>query len=159
MLSDDIGDRMVSVGYDIGDKTTKEILRLALKGLIKLKENSDAGKQSLKKLDKTGDTVSAVEVDKSELREFNYYAKKYHLDYSLVKQTNDPNKRMLFFKFRDMEKMSSAITDAVNDKTLENDSLTNKLIRAKERATELNQARSKEKVKHKNRRRNQERSL
>lgn len=155
MLSDDVGDRMVSVGYNISDKTTKEILRLALKGLIKLKENIEAGKQSLKKLDKTGDTVSAVEVDKAELHEFNYYAKKYHLDYSLVKQTNDPNKRMLFFKFRDMEKMSSAITDAVNDKTLENDSLTDKLVRAKE----LNQARSKEKVKHKNRGRNQERSL
>lgn len=77
-------------------------------------EKKPTGKQSVKELISQGDGVKTVDIDKEGLRDFQKLAKKYGVDFAIVKDKETENpKYTIFFKAKDadaLDHMLAAIT-------------------------------------------------
>ena len=108
-----------------GGKISAEVLEGAIKSFIKntkktvnkAKEKSATGKQSLKTLQKSGVSLSSVEITKDNIGDFGSVAKKYRIDYSLMKQENaSPPVFYVFFKAKDAELLDAAFNEYAQKK-------------------------------------------
>lgn len=142
MLGDEMGERLVSATFESGKRLTAAAIRKFAKALQKrLHEGMDKltpQKEKITQLDKHGDQLAGMAVGKDETRGLDRMMKKYDLDYSLIRAKNDPSKYTFFFKAKDIDRMSAAMEDLVNDKTLNNDNLTERLEKAREAALKIN---------------------
>lgn len=92
------------------------------KGLAKLyramKNNATElphGKQSLKQLKKHNTGLEDVEITDANIKSFEPFARKYHIDYALKKDTTvEPPKWLVFFKGKDKDAMTQAFKEYVN---------------------------------------------
>lgn len=106
---------------------------------IRRQEKSQAvyqGKQSMRKLLKQNCQLTNIEVTDGNIKSFEKYARKYHIDFSLKKDTSvSPPRYFVFFKARDVDLMTAAFKEYTG-KTLskgKKPSLRKKLMLAKER--------------------------
>jgi hypothetical protein len=161
MVGDELGEKVVSASFRASGRLTASVLKKALSALVKGAligiDKVTPNQQSIAKLSRDGSQSQGIEVDKSEMCGFDKYAKKYHFNYTLMRQTNDPDKYVLFFKARDISKLEMATRDFVKDKTLDNDSLQEKVDQAREKAFNINKSREKERTKSRGRDRGRER--
>lgn len=161
MVGDEMGEKVVSVAFRISGKLTaaalKKTLSLLLEGALVGIDKATPNKQSISKLSRDGSQSQGIEVDKSEMCGFDKYAKKYHFNYSMIRQENDPEKYVLFFKSRDISKLEMATRDFVKDQTLDNNSLQEKVDQAREKAYAINKAHEKERTKSRSKNRGVER--
>lgn len=94
------------------------------------------GKQSMNKLLKQNCQLTNIEVTDGNIKSFEKYARKYHIDFSLKKDTSvSPPRYFVFFKAKDVNLMTAAFKEYTG-KTLSKEkkpSLRKKLMLAKER--------------------------
>ncbi len=148
MVGDEMGQKVISVAFRVSGKLTAAVLKKALsmllQGALVGVDKATPNKQSISKLSRDGSQSQGIEVNKSEMCGFDNYAKKYHFNYSMVRQKNDPEKYVLFFKARDISKLEMATRDYVKDQTIDNNSLQVKVDQAREKAFSINKAREKD---------------
>ena len=78
----------------------------------KLLADKSSGKQSVRMLLRQNRGVSSVEIDKTNIRGFERYAKKYGIDYAIRKDSSEvPPRYLVFFKAPDAEAFQSAFTE------------------------------------------------
>ena len=78
----------------------------------KLLADKSSGKQSVRMLLRQNRGVSSVEIDKTNIKGFERYAKKYGIDYAIRKDTSEvPPRYLVFFKAPDAEVFQSAFKE------------------------------------------------
>ena len=78
----------------------------------KLLADKSSGKQSVRMLLRQNRGVSSVEIDKTNIKGFERYAKKYGIDYAIRKDTSEvPSRYLVFFKAPDAEAFHSAFKE------------------------------------------------
>ena len=78
----------------------------------KLLADKSSGKQSVRMLLRQNRGVSSVEIDKTNIRGFERYAKKYGIDYAIRKDNSEvPPRYLVFFKAPDAEAFQSAFKE------------------------------------------------
>lgn len=111
------------------------------------------GKQTTKKkmtvneFTKKYDGLKTVEIDDSNIKSFEKYARKYNLEYALKKdKITDPPTFVLFFKGKDTDMISQAFKEMINDNMVtKKPSLLETLKKFSEKALGIN----KDKTRHK----------
>ena len=78
----------------------------------KLLADKSSGKQSVRMLLRQNRGVSSVEIDKTNIKGFERYAKKYGIDYAIRKDTSEvPPRYLVFFKAPDVEAFNAAFKE------------------------------------------------
>ena len=78
----------------------------------KLLADKSSGKQSVRMLLRQNRGVSSVEIDKTNIKGFERYAKKYGIDYAIRKDTSEvPPRYLVFFKAPDAEAFHSSFKE------------------------------------------------
>ena len=78
----------------------------------KLLADKSSGKQSVRMLLRQNRGVSSVEIDKTNIRGFERYAKKYGIDYAIRKDNSEvPPRYLVFFKAPDVEAFNAAFKE------------------------------------------------
>lgn len=153
-ISDEGSERILNIVFRGGKKLTSATLHLTLGKLIEttrkeIRYHAETGKQSLKRMSRSNSALQGVDVSNEAVSEFRRYAKKYKLDFSIVKHKNDPETYSLFFRQSDISKMESAVNDYMKDASIAHDGLDEKLQRAKAEALSVNKSRQKAQEKSK----------
>lgn len=92
------------------------------------------GRQTIEELIGQNQGVTSVDVAKTDLRGFEKYARKFSVDYAIVKDKGtDPTKYLCFFKARDADAITAAFNAYMNDleKSRNKPSVLKKLSRLK----------------------------
>ena len=78
----------------------------------KLLADKSSGKQSVRMLLRQNQGVSSVEIDKTNIKGFERYAKKYGIDYAIRKDSSEvPPRYLVFFKAPDVEAFDAAFKE------------------------------------------------
>ena len=96
--------------------TTKLTARTFLKGaqflLRQYDKRASQGKQSMKRLVRQNRGVTNVEIQKTGIKDFDRYAKRYHIDYAIQKDLScTPPRYMVYFKAQDTDALSAAFKE------------------------------------------------
>ena len=96
--------------------TTKLSARTLLRGmqflLRQYDKHASQGKQSMKRLVRQNRGVTNVEIQKTGIKDFDRYAKRYHIDYSIQKDLScKPPRYLVFFKAPDVEAFNAAFKE------------------------------------------------
>lgn len=105
--------------------TTKLTARTLLRGmqflLRQYDKHASQGKQSMNRLMQQNRGVTNVEIQKTGIKDFDRYAKRYHIDYAIQKDlSTTPPRYMIYFKAQDTDALSAAFKEysaAVLDKS------------------------------------------
>ena len=105
--------------------TTKLSARTLLRGmqflLRQYDKHASQGKQSMKRLVRQNRGVTNVEIQKTGIKDFDRYAKRYHIDYAIQKDLScTPPRYLVYFKAQDTDALSAAFKEysaSVLDKT------------------------------------------
>lgn len=93
----------------------KEQARKAEQRKLHKTEEPPHGKQSIKELIGQGQGVTSVDVSKTELKGFQKFAKKYGVDFAVVKdKNNEPPIYTVFFKAKDQDAINNVIREYTN---------------------------------------------
>ena len=92
--------------------TTKLSARTLLHGmqflLRQYDKHASQGKQSMKRLVRQNRGVTNVEIQKTGIKDFDKYAKRYHIDYAIQKDLSyTPPHYMIYFKAQDTDALSA----------------------------------------------------
>ena len=96
-------------------------------------EKTVKGMQTVKQLIGKGEGVSKMDIGDEGIREFNQAAKKYGVDYAIVKdKSEDPPKYVVFFKAKDADAISMVMKEKAaklkkNENSMEKPSVLMKL--------------------------------
>ena len=166
MVGDELGERVAEVHFRAAEKLTGATLRklfeLLLAGGGQILYHATSNKQSIHKLAQYGSQTQGIEVFKSEMQGFDRYARKYHFEYSMIREKNDKAQYIFAFKAKDIDRMENACRDWFNDGR-DHTSLQKKIEQATEKARAFNvsqvheKEKSKEHTKGKGRNRGRER--
>lgn len=78
----------------------------------KQKQVSQTGKTSLRKMMKEGSELSNIEISDENIKSFEKIARKYSMQFSLMKdKSHDPPRYLVFFKARDVSVMQAAFRE------------------------------------------------
>ena len=96
--------------------TTKLSARALLRGmqflLRQYDKHASQGKQSMKRLVRQNRGVTNVEIQKTGIKDFDRYAKRYHIDYAIQKDLScTPPRYMIYFKSQDTDALSAAFKE------------------------------------------------
>ena len=92
--------------------TARTILNAGKAAIQQQQAKMAGGKQSVRMLLRQNRGVSSVEIDKTNIRGFERYAKKYGIDYAIRKDNSEmPPRYLVFFKASDAEAFNSAFKE------------------------------------------------
>ena len=96
--------------------TTKLTVRALLKAakfiLRVYDKHASLGKQSMKRLVRQNRGVTSVDIEKTGIKDFDRYAKRYHIDYAIKKDAScTPPRYMIFFKAQDTDALNAAFKE------------------------------------------------
>ena len=92
--------------------TARTILNAGKAAIQQQQAKMAGGKQSVRMLLRQNRGVSSVEIDKTNLRGFERYAKKYGIDYAIRKDNSEmPPRYLVFFKAPDVEAFNAAFKE------------------------------------------------
>lgn len=121
-MQDEVNEKTVSLCIN-GGKISARILKAAIAKVLTEMEQQQwreqqksgvtyHGKQSMEKLMKQNCQLSNLEVTEGNIKSFERYARKYHVDFSLKKDTSvSPLRYFVFFKARDVDVMTAAFKE------------------------------------------------
>ncbi|MEM1486392.1 PcfB family protein (plasmid) [Oscillospiraceae bacterium PP1C4] len=101
----------------IGVKTLKftgEVLQQVIREYLKKFKTNYRGKMSLNQLTKQNGKLTSIDVNDKNIIQFNKIAKKYHVNYSVMKGQQD--RHVVFFKANDVELMDAAFKEYASKK-------------------------------------------
>ena len=152
-MQEDIENKTVSMAVS-GSKFTGRMLKDAITKLLAHQKNPKAakdvtphGKQTVKQLIQKDQGVTSVELNDPHIRDFERVARKYGVDYAIKRVKGEPNKYLIFFKGRDEDAITAAMTEYA-DKRLrreERPSVLKLLKKLKELVASRNPVKNKEK--------------
>lgn len=153
-MQDEVNQKVVTLCIT-GGKISAQILKNALLKLLRKMEQMEQarkqstkavrqqkepvsyhGKQSMEKLMKQNCQFTNIEVTDGNIKSFEKYARKYHIDFSLKKDTSaSPPRYYVFFKAKDVDIMTAAFKEYTGSQLSKGKklSLRKKLTLAKER--------------------------
>lgn len=151
MIHDEIDKEVVNKGVQVAIKMAKPEIDFLMKGLkealkkpfnetgkaIANKIHSTSGRQSVKTLIRQGQGVSSIPLADEGLRDFQKIAKKYAVDFAVVKDKNqNPPIYTVFFKAKDTDAITRILQDysakQVKKSSLKKTSVLEKLNKFKE---------------------------
>ena len=96
--------------------STKLTARTLLRGmqflLRQYDKHASQGKQSMKRLMQQNRGVTNVEIQKTGIKNFDRYAKRYHIEYAIQKDlSTTPPRYMIYFKAQDTDALSAAFKE------------------------------------------------
>ena len=92
--------------------TARTILNAGKAAIQQQQAKMAGGKQSVRMLLRQNRGVSSVEIDKTNIRGFERYAKKYGVDYAIRKDNSEmPPRYLVFFKAPDVEAFNAAFKE------------------------------------------------
>ena len=92
--------------------TARTILNAGNTAIQQQQAKMAGGKQSVRMLLRQNRGVSSVEIDKTNIRGFERYAKKYGIDYAIRKDNSEmPPRYLVFFKAPDVEAFNAAFKE------------------------------------------------
>ena len=92
--------------------TARTILNAGKAAVQQQQAKMAGGKQSVRMLLRQNRGVSSVEIDKTNIRGFERYAKKYGIDYAIRKDNSEmPPRYLVFFKAPDVEAFNAAFKE------------------------------------------------
>ena len=92
--------------------TARTILNAGKAAIQQQQAKMAGGKQSVRMLLRQNRGVSSVEIDKTNIRGFERYAKKYGIDYAIRKDNSEmPPRYLVFFKAPDVEAVNAAFKE------------------------------------------------
>ena len=92
--------------------TARTILNAGKAAIQQQQAKMAGGKQSVRMLLRQNRGVSSVEIDKTNIRGFERYAKKYGIDYAIRKDNSEmPPRYLVFFKAQDVEAFNAAFKE------------------------------------------------
>ena len=92
--------------------TARTILNAGKAAIQQQQAKMAGGKQSVRMLLRQNRGVSSVEIDKTNIRGFERYAKKYGIDYAIRKDNSEmPPRYLVFFKAPDVEAFNAAFRE------------------------------------------------
>ena len=92
--------------------TARTILNAGRTAIQQYQAKMADGKQSVRMLLRQNRGVSSVEIDKTNIKGFERYAKKYGIDYAIRKDSSEvPPRYLVFFKAPDAEAFHSAFKE------------------------------------------------
>ena len=92
--------------------TARTILNAGKAAIQQQQAKMAGGKQSVRMLLRQNRGVSSVEIDKTNIRGFERYAKKYGIDYAIRKDNSEmPPRYLVFFKAPDAEAFQAAFKE------------------------------------------------
>jgi len=100
-----------------GGKLTGKALAFAMRAFLaqvpkQMQNPPKRGKQSVKSLTKGGNVLENIEISNECVKSFERIAKKYSVDYAVMKDVSeDPSKHLVFFKSRDAQSMAAAFRE------------------------------------------------
>ena len=120
-MQEDVENKVVRLAVQVGKLTFRAIYKEYLKCVEDLKREADKpvpdknsafkGEQTVKELIGQGDGISSVNVADVGLKDFKKMAKKYGVDFAIVKdKEHDPPRYTVFFKAKDKEAIDKLFT-------------------------------------------------
>ena len=111
--------------FNFAISTTKLSARTPLRGmqflLRQYDKHASQGKQSMKRLVRQNRGVTNVDIQKTSIKDFDRFAKRYHIDYSIQKDLScTPPRYLVYFKAQDTDALNAAFKEysaSVLDKT------------------------------------------
>ena len=92
--------------------TARTILNAGKAAIQQQQAKMAGGKQSVRMLLRQNRGVSSVEIDKTNIRGFERYVKKYGIDYAIRKDNSEmPPRYLVFFKAPDVEAFNAAFKE------------------------------------------------
>jgi hypothetical protein len=135
-------------------KMTAKVLKGAVKAFLDAQKNKKPkiykGKQSVKHLTRSGESLTSIEVTDKNIKSFDKTARKYGIDYALKKDiTEEPPKYLVFFKAKNNDVLTMAFKEfAANELTKSKKTpIKEKLRNLAEQVKSKNKERSREKNK------------
>lgn len=117
-MQEDIENRTVTLMVNSGKFTGRTLLAAIRKFLAHMKNHSPPnkevthhGKQTVKQLLRKDQGVTSVELTDPHIRDFDRIARKYGVDYAVKRMKDEPNKYLIFFKGRDEDAITAAMTE------------------------------------------------
>lgn len=126
MINEEISKETVDLAGKVTELTMQEVMKILQKFVEDTKQNMKAysnsspkGKQSVKELIGQGQGVTSVDIEKTDLKDFQRIAKKYGVDFAVVKDKNsNPPVYTVFFKAKDQDAIINVIKDYTAKKML-----------------------------------------
>ena len=117
-MQDELNSRTMTLIIETG-RLTGNVLQKAIRESLHLSKNlignahaNTVKKQSLSKLRAQGVTLNNVEITKDNIKSFDSVARKYKIEYALMKQNgSDPPRYYVFFKGADAELLDAAFRE------------------------------------------------
>lgn len=110
LMQEEIENKTINLAISTTKLTAQTILKA---GMAYLRGHSKPrGKQSIKKLVGQNKGVTNIDIEKTAIRGFERYAKKYGIDFAITKDKSVvPPKYMIFFKAQDSDALTAAFQE------------------------------------------------
>ena len=109
-MQEEIENKTVNLAISTTKLTARTFVNVG-KALLRARQNP-RGKQSVKKLVGQNRGVTNVEIEKTAIRGFERYARKYGIDFAITKDKSAiPPKYMVFFKAQDSDALTAAFQE------------------------------------------------
>lgn len=119
-MQEEVEQKSVNLAVQTAKVTARELYRALKKyhdqrkskTVVKDKDDTPHGKQSVKELVGQGQGVSSMDIGDSGVRDFQKIANKYGVDFAIVKdKTVDPPKYTVFFKAKDADAITNVLKE------------------------------------------------
>ena len=111
-MQEEVEQKTFSIVVSTTKLTARTILNAGKAAIQQQQAKMAGGKQSVRMLLRQNRGVSSVEIDKTNIKGFERYAKKYGIDYAIRKDTSEvPPRYLVFFKAPDAEAFHSAFKE------------------------------------------------
>ena len=120
-MQEEIEQKLFNIMISTTKLSARTVLR-AVKAAFRLYQSkASKGKQSVRTLLRQNRGVTNVEIQKTGIKDFDRYAKRYHIDYSIQKDLScKPPRYLIYFKAQDTDALNAAFKEysaSVLDKT------------------------------------------
>ena len=134
-MQEEVTGKSVALIVD-GARMSEQVLEKAINAYLDARKNKQPkiyhGKQSLKQLARQNAGLANIEITEKNIKAFTQVAKKYHVDFSLKKDTTAEQPRYLvFFKSRDADAITAAFQEFTAQKLHRKPSIRERLAQAK----------------------------
>lgn len=111
-LQEEVEQKTFNIVVSTTKLTARTILNAGRTAIQQYQAKMAGGKQSVRMLLRQNRGVSSVEIDKTNIKGFERYAKKYGIDYAIRKDSSEvPPRYLVFFKAPDAEAFHSAFKE------------------------------------------------
>lgn len=125
-MQEEVENRTVNLAISTTKLTARSIVSLGLKGIAYIKRKSQeaamknekpTGKQTIQELIGQNQGVSSIDIQNTNIRDFEKIANKYGVDYAITRDKSvTPPKYMVFFKARDADALTAAFAEYSNQR-------------------------------------------